>query len=151
MDNNLECDHFVREKRIPVVKRQEKNLALWKELTQRRFLLQSDATTPNEEKRRLLVEIVDLSRRARDGGVPRDDWENHELNWTAYCAGARRRVMRSLAQALIDCEVHYEPAGLNHEMRKILYWWQCEGGREELLGELPIEERHALEAAARRN
>lgn len=54
--------------------------------------------------------------------------------------------MRSLARALIESENNSaSPAG-TQEIRAILYWWKNEGGREELLSELPIEERNALEA-----
>src|SRR3982751_6043269 len=130
---------------------EEKNFAIWDELMRRGIAVRDDSSTHPRERRRLLTEIVELSNRARDGGVPREDWENHQLNWIAYCASLRRNLVRAFAQALMNCEHDANVDDLSLDMRQLLYWWQNEGGREELLGELPIDERHALEAAAHRN
>src|SRR5437588_9988049 len=125
-----------------------KNFAIWDELMRRGIVVRDDSSTPPGEKQRLLAEIVELGKRARDGGVPREDLENHQLNWIAYCASLRHNLVRAMAQALINCENDDNLDDLDLNMRQTLYWWQNEGGKEELLGELTIEERHALEAAA---
>jgi hypothetical protein len=137
---------------------QQKNLAIWTELMYRGAVVRDDHTTEPRERRRLLLEIANLGNRAEAGGVPRDDWENHELNWIVYLANLRHNLVHSLAEALIKAEhacsrehasanqIRFALRALGRDMRQLLYWWQSEGGREELLGQLPIEERHALEA-----
>ena len=127
----------------------QNTLPLLSELVRRGEALERDQVTAIAERERLLREIIELGGRARDGGVPRDDWDTHELNWLAYCSDLRRNVVRQLAALLIHCEQiddarpHTVNAG--DEMKQIMSWWQNEGGREEFLAELPIEERRALE------
>jgi hypothetical protein len=134
---------------------EEKILAIREVLRRRSSAVEIDSVTCRRERRRLLTEIGQLKKRARRGGVPREDWENHELNWIGYCAILRNHLVRSLAQSLIrserksernDVGLEKHAPELTPKMRHILNWWAAEGGKEKLLSELPIEERSALEA-----
>jgi hypothetical protein len=126
-----------------------KSLVLLSEIVRRGEAVERDGITPLAGKERLLREIVEIGGRARDGGVPCEDWETHELNWTAYCSDLRRNVVRQLSTLLLQCEqiddVRPHTIDAGDEMKQIMHWWQNEGGREEFLSELPIEERRALE------
>jgi hypothetical protein len=132
---------------------EDRKLALMEEIAERSVILQSDHETPIERKQHLLDEIVELGRRAVGGGVPRDDWETHELNWAAYCADLRTNFMREIAWAIIEFErtalTAADRGDLTSESEQVLSWWQFEGGREKLLSELPLEDRQALESAER--
>ena len=126
----------------------EKYPAISAELVRRAAAVDNDQSTPADKRWRLLAEIAELGKRARDGGIPREDWENHELNWIVYCAKLRKNLVSALAQAMMQAEKasESEEREMSEEMRQALYWWQNEGGREEFLGELPIDERRVLES-----
>jgi hypothetical protein len=122
----------------------------------RSFAVQNDSITSEPERHRLCAEITELKKRAICGGVPREDWENHELNWMGYCANLRHNLVRNLAQSLIASETkskrndvgsERQTPELTRKMRRILYWWEAEGGKEQLLSQLPIEERRLLEVS----
>jgi hypothetical protein len=137
--------------RITNVIHEDHGLELLAEIIRRGQVVNGDNQTPREQRDRLLRELVDLGARASDSGVPREDWESHELNWLAYCATLRSSLMREAAWAIIEFERNARaseiPVKLTDEATKILTWWHFEGGRNQLLSELPIEERHELERA----
>lgn len=128
---------------------EHKNLEVLIEIIRRGLVVEGDRETPWGEKQRLLREIVRLGRQANGGRIPREDWETHELNWIAYISNLRSNLIWAVTMAIIDFERDMRSSDqlveLSDETKKIYMWWYLEGGREQLLGELPLEQRRALE------
>ncbi len=99
---------------------------------------------------RLLAEMANLLDRSEGGEITADEWEDHELAWQAYVAQTREAVVEGSAQIMLAFEAmaRHEPEKITPEIAEKLDWWQNQGGRESLLGELPIEVRRRLEEAA---
>jgi hypothetical protein len=80
-------------------------------------------------------------------------WEQHEFHWTAHTAELRRFIVRQCAHIMLAFE-DIERQDRDHfrdqpDMIKMLHWWREEGGREEYLGQITLEERRKLEEMAR--
>ncbi len=81
-------------------------------------------------------------------------WEQHEFHWLAHTAELRRSIVRQCAHIMLAFE-DIERTEPNHfrdqpDMLKMLNWWCKEGGREEYLGQITLEERRDLEEKARK-
>ncbi len=77
----------------------------------------------------------------------------HELHWRAHGAELRRRLVHDLTYIMIafDTEDTRKPDRyiLNPGVLELLHWWREEGGREEYMGELPLQDRRRLEEMER--
>jgi hypothetical protein len=100
---------------------------------------------------RFLAGMANLADRLELGEVPQTDWEDHELAWQSYVSDLRIEVVRLSAKAMLALEAveRDEPGTLSGDAAEQLYWWLEEGGREQYLGQLPIEVRRKLEAEAK--
>lgn len=128
----------------------DEHIGLVEVLVARRDALAADESPADAEKRVLLGEIRELIRALLAGIATRDQWDDHDLNWNVYCAHLSRATNRDLARIMIAMEEADDHGSieLTFEEKQQLYWWRVEGGREETLGELPLDERQALEAGA---
>jgi len=106
----------------------------------------------NEESRRLLAQLDALERRLIDGDVPTEDWEQFELHFQAYLADLMRQIRRQSAHFMLAFEdMELENPRVfdgDEEVQGLLRWWREEGGREQFLGGIPLEERRELEKKA---
>ena len=143
----------VCQKRSSIVTGNTQTLELLAELARRAEMVRDDEQTPRERTRPLLGELVELGRRALVGVISHADWEDHELNWAAYCSDLRTNHIRAIASAIIDFEKHAEANDerieLSEATKRVFTWWHLEGGRNILLSELPLEDRQLLERAER--
>ena len=101
---------------------------------------------------RLLADIANLLDEIEAGPITQSRWEDHELRWQGHVTDLRGNLVASMGKIMLAFEAmaKHEPEKITPEVAKLLYWWQNENGREESLGELPIERRRALEEAARK-
>ena len=96
---------------------------------------------------RSLAMMSSLIEKIKVRDLTEEDWEDHELEWQAHLAETRAALVESMAKMMLSLEViaRREPEKVSPALRKELYWWQDAGGRESMLGELPIEVRRKLE------
>ena len=100
----------------------------------------------------LLAQLDALEVRLLDGEVPVEAWEQFELHFTAYKADLRRALVRQCALNMLAFEDLEEADPLrfanDDEVKKMLYWWRAEGGKEQFLSSITLEERRELEKKA---
>ena len=113
------------------------------------YAVTNDAEARTTSNAQLLAEIANLGDQLRAGEVSASAWEDHELSWQAYVARAREAMVATTAKVIMAFEAmaKHEPEKITPEIAEKLRWWQ-NGGREEWLGELPLERRRALEEEA---
>ncbi len=108
----------------------------------------------SESSASLLALLDQMERRLIDGDVPLEDWEQFELQWTAHVADLMREIRRNSAHVMLafeDMERRHPGIFDNDEKaKKLLHWWREEGGREQFMGGITLEERRELEEKARR-
>ena len=106
----------------------------------------------NEDSQRLLAQLDALERRLIDGDVPTEDWEQFELHFQAHLADLLRQIRRQSAHIMLGFEdMELENPHVfdgDEDMKGLLRWWREEGGREQFLGGIPLEERRELERMA---
>ena len=121
------------------------------EVVRRREALK--APTADASATELLTLLDALEFRLIDGDVPQDDWEQFELHWAAHLAELMSSIRYRSAHVMLafeDIEAedphHFDD---DEDVKKLLRWWREEGGREQFLGNITLEERQKLEAMAR--
>jgi hypothetical protein len=105
---------------------------------------------PKSDDHHLLMTQLDaIERQLRAGGLARADWEDHELHWQAHLSNLMTGIVAKSSQIMLAFEdmARQDPAQFDNDedVKKLLRWWCEEGGREQHLGKIPIEERRRLE------
>jgi hypothetical protein len=136
--------------RIDVPKRAG-NLA---ELTRRRKHLEDHKANVGDEEL-LRRQLAELALAAGEPDVRFNElWEQHQFHWLAHTAELRRSIVRQCAHIMLAFEdiQRTDPHHFDDqpEMLKMFQWWCQEGGREEYLGQITLEERRHLEDMARK-
>lgn len=94
-----------------------------------------------------------MERRLIDGKVPTEDGEQFQLQWTTRLADMMRSIRRHSAHvmlALEDRELKDPNAFANDvDAKQLLRSWHDEGGREQFMGNITLEERRELESMVR--
>lgn len=101
----------------------------------------------------LMRDELEALERALLAGQPfTDAWETHELSWIARTAQTQGEIVRGAARIMLAFEgfrARNPLYGAGHpELEELFEWWLHQGGREEFLGQLPLEQRRALEKKA---
>jgi len=135
--------------RIDVPQRAQ-NLA---EVARRRQHLKEHKTSVGDEPL-LARQLTGLGMAAGEPDAKFNElWEQHEFHWLAHIAEMRRSLVRQCAHIMLAFEdIERKDAGHfkdQPDMIKMLHWWREEGGREEYLGQITLEERRDLEEKAR--
>lgn len=102
---------------------------------------------------RFLAEMANLLDQLVAGqGIAAAEWQDHELAWQAYVAERREALVAATSRTMLSLEAmaRDKPETVTPDLAKELHWWQEEGGREEWLGQLPLETRRALEEEAKK-
>ena len=96
---------------------------------------------------RSLALMCSLIEKIKIRDITAEDWEDHEMEWQAHLAEARAALVESMSKMMLSLETiaRREPERVSPALREELHWWQAMGGRESMLGELPIETRRRLE------
>jgi hypothetical protein len=107
----------------------------------------------NSDGVRLLAQLDAMEKQLIDGEVPAAEFEQFELHWSAHLADLQREIFCRSAHLMLAFE-DMEREDPNHfanddNAKQLLYWWRNEGGREEFMGSIPLEERKKLEEMAR--
>ena len=80
-------------------------------------------------------------------------WDQLEFHWLAHTAELRRSIVRQCAHIMLAFEdiARTDPDHFRDQpdMLKMLHWWRVEGGREEYLSQITLEDRRDLESQAR--
>lgn len=135
--------------RIDVPKR-ARNLA---EIARRRKHLKESKASVGDEP--LLTRQLDELGMAAGEPDARFDglWEQHEFHWLAHVAELRRSLVQKCAHVMLAFEdiQRTDPHHFDNQpdMLKMFHWWREEGGREDYLGQITLEERRKLEELAR--
>jgi len=113
--------------------------------------LKSSALNPDGV--RLLAQLDAMEKQLIDGEVPVEEFEQFELHWSAHVADLQREILRRSAHIMLAFE-DMEREDPNHfanddNAKELLHWWRNEGGREEFMGSIPLEERKKREELAR--
>ena len=124
------------------------------EVRRRRGVLRDARGADVGDEALLERQLAELERDLGGSGpFPDENWEQHELHWNAHAAELRRSMVRQTAHIVMafeDMRRKNPVFGVcDPAMEKILSWWMDEGGREEFLGSITIEERRALEEMER--
>lgn len=109
-----------------------------------------DEKSPKDAMRgRLLADIANLVDEIEAGPVTEERWADHELRWQEHVTDLRQAVVEGSARVMLAFEAmaKHEPSKITPEIAEELNWWRS-GGREQFLGELPLEVRRRLEAEA---
>jgi hypothetical protein len=123
------------------------------EVTRRRKHLKEHKSSVGDEEL-LARQLEELALAAGEPDVRFNElWEQHEFHWLAHTAELRRSIVRQCAHIMLAFE-DIERTDPHHfddqpEMLKMFHWWREEGGREEYLGQITLEERRHLEDMAR--
>ena len=116
----------------------------------RRAILQKQEEKASFDRELLLGQLDTIERQLRAGGLAQTDWEDHELHWSAHISDLMAEINTGSSHLMLAFQdMHREDPTCfdkDPEMKKRLHWWMHEGGREEQLGKIPIEERRRLEA-----
>ncbi len=111
-------------------------------------------TTCSISPAHLLAQLDGMERQLIDGEVPVDEWEDFRLQMNAFTGELTGSIWRRTAHLLLAIEEmeRKDPQVFAHDEKaqELLRWWRGEGGRERLLGSIPLGERRALEEMARR-
>ena len=111
------------------------------------------ASPPAADRDELLGQLEGIECRLIDGETPTDDWEQFQLQWAARLADLRRSIQRRSAHVMLAFEdmERQDPSvfARDENAKKLLRWWRDEGGREQFMGSITLEERRELEAKAR--
>jgi len=123
------------------------------EFTRRRKAL-ADGQGQVGDEELLTRQLHELGCAAGEPDVQFDElWTQHEFHWLAHMAELRRSIVRQCAHIMLAFEdiERTQPDHFHDQpnMIKMLDWWRNEGGREEYLGQITLEERRNLEAMAR--
>jgi hypothetical protein len=119
----------------------------------RKHLKEHDKTSAGDEEL-LARQLDELGMAAGEPDVRFNElWEQHEFHWLAHTAELRRSITRQCAHIMLAFE-DIERTDPHHfddqpDMLKMFRWWREEGGREEYLGQITLEERRQLEEMAR--
>jgi len=113
-------------------------------ITQRVKEDEREQTVRNARSLALMSSLIEKIK-VRD--ITPEDWEDHELEWQAHLAETRAALVESMSKMMLSLETiaRREPQRVSPALREELHWWQDKGGRESMLGELPIETRRRLE------
>lgn len=110
-----------------------------------------DPKSPKDEMRgRLLGEMANLVEQSETSPITPEQWQDHELRWQEHLADLRLNMVSSMSEVMLAFEAmaKHEPEKLKADAAKLVGWWLKEGGREQCLGELPLEVRRTLEENA---
>lgn len=128
----------------------EKMLA---EIERRREALIEQATLPVGDEGLLRRQLDGVEQALYAGRLPGEEWEQHQLHWMAHCADQERCLIRRSSHLLLTFEdmERNEPDIFIRDatVLELLHWWREEGGREEYLGQITLEERRELEEQER--
>ena len=102
---------------------------------------------------RLLAQLYAMEKQLIDEEVPVEEFEQFELSWSAHLADSMREIFRQCAHLMLAFE-DIEREDPNHfaydeHVTLLLDWWRNEGGREDFMGSITLEERKKLEEMAR--
>ena len=127
--------------------------AMLAEVERRRESLLAPDTLPVGDECLLRRQLDGLEQALYAGRIPRDAWEQHQFHWMAHCAERERSLIRRGAHLMLTLEdiERHEPEAFIRDttVMGLLHWWREEGGREEYLGQITIEERRELEEQER--
>ena len=116
----------------------------------RRATLQKQEEKESHDRELLLGQLDTIERQLRAGGLAQSDWEDHELHWTAHISDLMAQINTRSSHLMLAFQdiLRKDPTQFDKkpEMKRKLYWWMHEGGREEQLSKIPIEDRRRLEA-----
>ena len=119
------------------------------EVQRRREQLREASDSNIGDEPMLAAQLANLEHDLRAGTRPSEAWEQHQYHWMAHHAEQHRNLVRQGAQVMLAFEdvLRREPDGVvsDPQLQKLLHWWREEDGREELLGQITIEERRTLE------
>lgn len=123
------------------------------EVERRREVLLAGDTLPVGDESLLRRQLDGVEQALYAGRIPKDAWEQHQIHWLAHCAERERNLICRGAHLMLtfeDIERH-EPDAFVHDVTvlQLLHWWREEGGRENYLGQITIEERRELEEQER--
>lgn len=124
------------------------------EVRRRQQALEDAKSSPVGDEDLLLEQLAEVAEALQGGKpFPREVWEDHELHWAAHCAELLRSIRvqsAHIAMAMADAR-RVDPAFMAGDARVdgVLHWWQEQGGREEMLGSITLEERRGLEKMER--
>ncbi len=123
------------------------------EVERRREELLAGDTLPVGDEGLLRRQLDGVEQALYAGRIPREPWEQHQLHWLAHCAEKERSLVRRGAHLMLTLEdiERHEPDAFVQDVTvlELLHWWREEGGREEYLGQITIEERRELEEQER--
>ena len=98
-------------------------------------------------------QLDSLEQALQAGRRAKEEWEQHQLHWLAHGAEQERHLIRRSAHLLLTFEdmERNEPDIFigDATVLELLNWWREEGGREEYLGQITLEERRELEEQER--
>ena len=124
------------------------------EVERRREALRQDKGAALGDETVLHRQLDSLKQALCAGLLPKAEWEQHEMHWLAHGAELRRSVVRRSAHFMLAFEDidRREPNRFidNAAVLELLHWWREEGGREDYLGQITLEERRELEDMASR-